>query len=292
MKNILNWSILVFTYAISQQVSVLEHDTNTGSYNSIVQVDSDTYALAYTGDGDDGFITTFTIPSDGSSITEVATLEHDTDKGKYNCIIQVDSDTYVLAYSGEGNDGYIKTFTISSNGSTITQVESLEHDNVTGYYNSIVKVDSDTYALAYSSGDNWVGYLTTFTIPSDGSTITEVASLNHDTGTSKNNSMVQVDSDTYVLAYTNSNNHGAIATFTISSDGATITEVASLNHDTNNGTHNSLAQVDSDTYVLAYAGSGIDGYIKTFTISSNGSTISQVESLEHNTTDGGYNSIV
>ena len=141
MKKILIWSISVFTYAISQQVSVLEHDTNTGSYNSIVQVDSDTYALAYTGDGDDGFITTFTIPSDGSSITKVATLEHDTDKAKYNCIIQVDSDTYVLAYAGEGNDGYIKTFTISSNGSTITQVASLEHDNVTGYYNSIVNIN-------------------------------------------------------------------------------------------------------------------------------------------------------
>jgi len=292
MKNILKWSILIFTYAISQQVSVLEHDTDVGSYNSIVQVDSDTYALAYTGDGDDGFITTFTISSNGSSITEVATLEHDTDNGKYNCIIQVDSDTYVLAYAGEGNDGYIKTFTISSDGSTITEVASLEHDNVTGYYNSIVQVDSDTYALAYASGDSWIGYLTTFTIPSDGSTITEVASLNHDTGTSKNNSIVQVDSDTYVLAYTNSNNYGAIATFTIPSDGSTITEVASSNHDTNNGTYNSLAQVDTDTYVLAYAGSGIDGYIKTFTISSNGSTISQVASLEHNTTDGGYNSIV
>ncbi|MDA0852894.1 MAG: hypothetical protein O3B79_00005, partial [Crenarchaeota archaeon] len=39
----------------------LEHDTLQGDYNSLVQVDSDTYALAYSGSGDDGFISTFTI---------------------------------------------------------------------------------------------------------------------------------------------------------------------------------------------------------------------------------------
>ncbi len=43
------------------------------------------------------------------------------------------------------------------------------------------------------------------------------------------------------------------------------TEVASLEHDTIRGRNNSLVQVDSDTYALAYAGPGLDGFIKTFT---------------------------
>jgi len=64
----------------------LEHDTDTGTHNSLVQVDSDTYALAYAGADNDGFISTFTIDSDGT-ITAVKTqsegnnLEHDTDNG-------------------------------------------------------------------------------------------------------------------------------------------------------------------------------------------------------------------
>jgi len=53
-------------------------------------VDSDTYALAYAGGGDDGFITTFTISSDGATITEVASLEHDALRGTHNSLIQVD----------------------------------------------------------------------------------------------------------------------------------------------------------------------------------------------------------
>ena len=65
----------------------------------------------------------FHVPSDayandGSSITEVESLEHNTDRGRENSLVQVDSDTYALAYAelvydGAGRDGHISTFTIS-----------------------------------------------------------------------------------------------------------------------------------------------------------------------------------
>ena len=61
----------------------LEHDTFVAKWNSLVQVDSSTYALAYGGNlSGDGYISTFTIDSDGA-ITAVKTqsegnnLEHD-----------------------------------------------------------------------------------------------------------------------------------------------------------------------------------------------------------------------
>ena len=71
----------------------LEHDTEFGRNNSLVQVDSDTYALAYTGPGVDGFITTFTISSDGSTITEVDSLEHDTTQGLSLSLIHISEPT-------------------------------------------------------------------------------------------------------------------------------------------------------------------------------------------------------
>ncbi len=288
---IILFKIIFYSFLSAQQVAVLEHDTEMGRHNSIVQVDSDTYALACSDENDKGYIKTFTIPSNGSSITEVAELKHDNNQGFYNSFIQLDSDTYVLAYSGNGNDGYIKTFTISSNGATITEVASLEHDTNTGQYNSLVQVDSDTYALAYGGpGDD--GYIVTFTIPADGSSITEVTSLEHDTGNGINNSLIQADSDTYVLAYTGIGDDGFISTFTISADGSTITEVANIEHEAIYGHHNSIAQVDSDTYVLAYSGYGSDGYMKTFTIPSNGASITHVTTLEFDTVNDEYNSLL
>ena len=58
--------LLLAPTAAGQQVQSLEHDTNTGDENSLVQVDADTYALAYAGGGLDGFLKTFTISSSGS----------------------------------------------------------------------------------------------------------------------------------------------------------------------------------------------------------------------------------
>ena len=293
------------------EVTSLEHDGTLGTHNSLVQVDSDTYALAYTGDGNDGFISTFTISSDGTTLTEVATLEHDTLQGKHNSLVQVDSDTYALAYAGDGDDGFISTFTISSSGA-ITAVKTqslgnnLEHDTSKSIENSLVQVDSDTYALAYSS-DADDGFISTFDISSSGA-ITAVKTqslgnnLEHDTLKGRNNSLVQVDSDTYALAYQGDADDGFISTFDISSSG-TITAVKTqslgnnLEHDTSRGYDNSLVQVDSDTYALAYSGDGADGFISTFDISSSG-TITAVKTqslgnnLEHDTSFGQSNSLV
>ena len=166
-----------------------------GDWNSLVKVDYNTFALAYSGgSSDDGTIKTFTISDEGSSITEVAVLVHDTGIGHYNSIVNVKDNTFALAYTGTGNDGYIKTFTIPNDGSTITQVQSLEHDTDNAQYNSLVKLDPNTtdktLVLSYT-GSGSDGYIKTFTIPADGSTITQVQSLEHDTDNSAWNSLTK-----------------------------------------------------------------------------------------------------
>ena len=57
--------------------------------------------------------------NDGKYILETASLEYSDSIGRYNSLVQVDSDTYALAHSGSGGDGYISTFTISSDGTSI-----------------------------------------------------------------------------------------------------------------------------------------------------------------------------
>jgi len=284
-------------------VKILESEHSPGdrgTYNSLVQVDSDTYALAYAGGGPDfvGYISTFDIDSAGNitpilienhaAIGGAANFEHDAAQAIHNSLVQVDSNTYALAYTGADGDGFITSFTISSDGSSITEVAGaiLEHDDGDGQYNSLVQVDSDTYALAYA-GNNADGYISTFDIDSDGD-ITPIlienhaakggsANLEHDIDRGQYNSLVQVDSDTYALAYAGDDKNGTISTFTISSDGSSIDEVSSFLHDTPRGIHSSIVQVDSDTYALAYASDSRIGYISTFTISATVTTSSGEE---------------
>ena len=272
-------SFFFFAWLFSQQVASLEHETEMGRHNSIVQVDSDTYTLAYSDENEKGWIATFTIASNGSSIAEITSLKHNNNQGLYNSVVQVDSDTYLLAYTGPDNDGFISSFTIPSDGTSITEIAQLEHQTSHAEYNSLVQVDSDTYALAYSGPDD-DGFITTFTVASDGSSITEIATIEHNNSDASFNSLIQVDSDTYVLAYSGTGEDGFIATFTISSNGTTITEVDEIEHDTEKGRYNSVVQVDSDTYALAYAGLNSDGFIKTFNVQSDGTLPVELTSFE------------
>ena len=215
-------------------VANLEHDRHRGIHNSLVQVNSDTYALAYEGLDRDGFISTFTIYSNNGTIKPIhiqnhakeggsANLEHDEDRASFNSLVHVVSDTYALAYTSHGEDGFISTFTIDSDTAAITAVKTqsegnnLEYDEVRGIHNSLVQVDSDTYALAYT-GIDANGFISTFTISSDGTSIDKVENLEHDTDVGNYPSLVQVDSDTYALAYTSGGKDGFISTFTISSE--------------------------------------------------------------------------
>ena len=279
----------LFSQSTIAEVTTLEHDNSNGLYNSLVQVDSDTYLLAYQGLDGDGFIKTFTISADGATVTQVQSLTHDNINGLYNSIVQVDSDTYLLAYTGQDNDGYLKTFTVAADGSSITQVAVLEYDTDSGTYHSLVKVDSDTYVLAYAGSGN-DGFIKTFTVPADGSTITQVAVLEHDTNNAIYNSLVQVDTDTYVLSYRDGWNDGQLKTFTIPADGSTITQVATYEYDTNNSTYGSLVKIDSDTYAVTWYGynsaahlatNSWGSYVKTFTIPADGSSITAVAVLKY-----------
>ncbi len=244
----------------------LEHDTTNLRGSSLVHLDSDTYVLAFDGPGNDGHIKTFTIPSDGSSITEVDDLEYDTMHAEHNSLVKVDSDTLALAYRGydavnKNYWGVISTFNIAANGN-ISERASIEHDDESAYYNSLVKVDSDTYALAYAGSDQESGFIKTFTIPSDGSSITPVDSFEHDTNAVKWNSLVNVHSGIYALSYSVESgdySDGFLSTFIIDGDGdidavKTQSQGNNLMHELVNARENILVAVDSDTVVLAYKG--------------------------------------
>ncbi|SVC44875.1 uncharacterized protein METZ01_LOCUS297729, partial [marine metagenome] len=256
-------------------VYTLKHlsGSSQGYWNSLIALDADTYVLAFMDSGSDGWLKTFTVSADGGTLIQVADLEHDTNGGGHNSLVKVDANTVALAYAGSGDNGYIKTFNIPANGSSITQVYSYKHDGIQGKYNSFVQADSNTYVLAYAGSGN-DGYIKTFTIPSTGTSITQVKKEEHDNVRGEYNSLSRISggSDNYILAYAGPDSEGGsaydgfIKTFNIPADGSTVTQTYVLEHTDNQAEWNSLVQVDEDTYALAFAGSGDDGYVSTFTV--------------------------
>ena len=87
------------------------------------------------------------------------TLEHDTQYGIYNSMVRVDHDTYLLAYTTNGNYGRMSTFTVDADGDPITEVASIQFSgNSTTYWNSLVQLNESTYALAYYGYDSGKDY--------------------------------------------------------------------------------------------------------------------------------------
>ncbi len=138
----------------------LEFDILKGVTPDIIHISGDVYAIAYAGDGDDGFLKTVEITSSGSiTDTVIDTLEFDILKGKTPSIINVSGDVYAIAYAGDGDDGFLKTVEITSSGNiTDTVIDTLEFDILKGATPDIISISGDIYAIAYA-GDGDLGWV-------------------------------------------------------------------------------------------------------------------------------------
>ena len=114
-------------------MATYEYDTSNSTYNSLVKIDSDTYAVTWYGykpaaldtySSWGSYIKTFTIPADGSSITAVAVLKYDNHSNYYPSWVDMGDGRLALAYAKDGNYGYIRTFYIPPDGSAVTDMHT------------------------------------------------------------------------------------------------------------------------------------------------------------------------
>ena len=156
----------------------------------------------------------------------------------------------VAANSVYDNFGNLASTSQSNNTATLKDGRILVkngvfHHHSQGYENRIVRMNKDRYLLAYKSH----GYLKTFTISEDGSTITGHVggNLNHATSTVYQQDLLQINSDTYILAYGGydaQTGHGQhIKTFKVKPDGSSIVEIGDLVHDTYYSVDNKVSMI-------------------------------------------------
>ncbi len=125
VPSVLGFEVLEWASYDVSELDELIHAKGQAFHNSLVQIDSTHYILAYAGVDNDGFIKTFSVNSSSSNITQIDSIEHDTADSLYNSLVQIDSTHYILAYSGTGADGFIKTFSINRSAYNITQIDSI-----------------------------------------------------------------------------------------------------------------------------------------------------------------------
>ncbi|MCJ7605554.1 MAG: hypothetical protein MUO19_05915 [Dehalococcoidales bacterium] len=265
----------------------LEFDIANGRDTDIIQVANDIYAIAYRGTNDDGWISTVEISSAGAITDSVIdTFEYNPSQGGQPSLVRVSYNIYAIAYSSQGDDGWISTVEISQTGAiTKSVVDSLEFDASNGRELDIIHVSGGIYAIAYrGDGDN--GFLTTVEISSAGAiTDTAIDTLEYDTDNGEEPSLSHVSGDIYAVAYHGPVENGWLATVEISAAGAiTDTLVDTLEFDTVLGLSPSLIRAHDGIYAIAYHGPDDDGWLATVGISAAGDiTDTVLDTLEYDT---------
>jgi hypothetical protein len=96
-------------------IDSLEFDTVFCMTPNIILLESGICAIAYSGNGQDGWICTVQIEADGQiGAAVIDSLEFDISYCGEPNILRIQGDVYAIAYSGGGNDGFVKTLTIET----------------------------------------------------------------------------------------------------------------------------------------------------------------------------------
>jgi len=192
--------------------------------------------------------------------------------GNEPSIVHVSGDVYAIAYRGQGNHGFLRTLTISDDGTTIALTgSSLEFDNVSGWSPRLIHVSGDVYAIAYWNATSDDGIVKTVSIDNAGN-IGFIQSFTFDATKGWTPDIIHIFGDVYAIAYWGPGDDGWLITLTISADGTTIALTgSSLEFDIGYASNPQLIKVSGDVYAIAYEWSAVgDIKICTMTISDAG----------------------
>ncbi|MFC1903267.1 hypothetical protein ACFLW9_00050 [Chloroflexota bacterium] len=265
-------------------IDTLEFDPDDCMLPSITHVSGNISAIAYEGDGGDGFLKTVEITSSGNiTDTVIDTLEFDATDGHTPNITHVSGNIFAIAYEGPGGDGFLKTVEIATNGQiTDTVIDTLEFDTSDGHTPNITHVSGNIFAIAYEGklGD---GFLTTVEIATSGQiTDTVIDILEFDTSTGNTPSITPVSGDVYAIAYDGVLGDGFLITVEIATSGLiTDTIIDTLEFDTLDGHTPNIIHTSGDMFAIAYEGDASDGFLKTVEIATSGLiTDTAIDTLE------------
>ena len=247
-------------------IDTWEFDTANGQTPVIVPISGNVYAIAYNGVDDDGFLKTVTISSSGLiTKTPIDTWEYDTFKAQAPDIIHISGNVYAIAYSGDGDDGFLKTVTISSSGLiTKTAIDTLEFATVRGKFPDIIPVSGDVYAIAYqgSPSDTDACYLRTVNITSSGIIANTIIDAMEIEPKGKTPNIIPIATNVYAIA--SSGDKWNVRTVHITNDGNIIAKLTNTPvFDAGKGKTPAIIPISGDVYAIAYDGVDDDGFIKT-----------------------------
>lgn len=251
-----------------------------GMMGDFINIAGNVYAAAYKqATTFDGYIITVSISDDGLTMANIATVQFEAGTTDWFSFIHVTGDIYAICYCGTGQDGWIKTVTISPDGTSVALTGGvLEFDTGQALFPEIIHIAGNVYGIVYQAPGGY-GRLQTITISPDGLTITSITTLpNFELGLCTGNIMRHVNGNIYAIFYRGPSNIGWIRTVSISDDGATLALTGGyLNTGLAMQTPQVFIEIAPNVFAMPYYPGNAKGYVYTYNISNDGLTITQID---------------
>jgi len=265
-------------------IDTLEFDTSNGEEPAIVHISGNTYAVAYRGPGNDGFVKTISIAATGQIGNSVIDTEFGISDGYEPYILSLSNDIFAVVYRGDNDDGFLATITISAEGQIGNDVIDIFEFNPSNCYEPMMlNVAADVYAIVYR-GVSSDGFLITIPVSANGQiTETVIDTLEFDTSNGFEPRIIQVAGDIFAVTYRGANDDGFVKTAQIDANGE-ISDAAldTLEYDAANGYEPRIIKVSGNVFAIAYRSSGSNGSISTIEINS--TTTYAIQSVAGGTT--------
>ncbi len=275
-------------------------ESGYGEQPKIIHVSGDVYAVFYRNSGSDGWVKTIEIRTDGTIVGEIDFLEFETSAFYDPSVIHVSGDIYAVAHRGSGDEGRLRTIEISSNGNIVGQSDSYQFESP--YYNyeafepSIVSVSGDIYAIAYRLDGTDEGRIKTVEIQNNGNIVGTVDTSQFESGSSAfeayDPQIVHVSQEFYAVVYRrDGDDDGWVKTIEIDSSGNISGPLDDLEFDENNCRYPSVTKMYGNSLLIAYRGSGNDGWAKIVEMTGNGKLSESGDVIEFMNSDVSYVSV-
>ena len=258
---------------IGSVIDTLEFEATACYEPFITHIAGDWYAIVYRGVGNDGFLISVSIDSDGDIGAAVhASLEFDAADGLRPHLIQVSGLTWAIVSTRTGAGGWICTPMIWDNGDISGGVlDVVNFAPANGYMCRIIHIFGEIYAIVYKgAGDD--GFVCTISIAADGdigAAVIENFEFAPTDGIEPK--IIHISGETYAIVYQGTDSDGFVCTISIAADGDIGAAVIdTLEFDTGFCESPDIIHISGDVYAVAYKGVDSDGWLVTFTIDSAG----------------------
>lgn len=160
-------------------IKMIQYDAIAGYEPALFNITENTIALAYRGPSNQGILKTFNISATGDISSTGKMVVFEAVSGYEPYLIQISGKVYAIAYRNSNDNGIIKTYNITADGSLTWTGNGMIFENIVPCFDpSLTHAEDDFYVAAYSTGNSGstTGYIMAMKIDTTGSIQTQTES--------------------------------------------------------------------------------------------------------------------